>query len=41
MIYNPWFAQHGIDAAVVPMAVRAADYALTLRQLLPLAQVRD
>ena len=23
MIYNPWFAKHGINAAVVPLGVRA------------------
>ena len=30
MIYNPWFAQHGVDAVVVPMGVTAADYARVL-----------
>jgi shikimate dehydrogenase len=25
-IYNPWFRQHGFDAAVIPMGVRAADF---------------
>ncbi len=27
MIYNPYFEQAGIDAVVVPMGVRAEDYA--------------
>lgn len=31
MIYNPWFEQEGVDAVVVPMGVRAADYATTLQ----------
>jgi hypothetical protein len=26
MIYNPYFQSVGIDAAVVPMGIRAADY---------------
>ena len=31
MIYNPYFEKAGIDAAVVPMGVRAADYPDVLR----------
>jgi shikimate dehydrogenase len=27
MIYNPWFAKHGINAAVVPLGVRAENFA--------------
>jgi shikimate dehydrogenase len=27
MIYNPWFEQNGIDAVVMPMGVKAEDYA--------------
>ncbi|HXZ15267.1 MAG TPA: shikimate dehydrogenase [Roseiarcus sp.] len=27
MIYNPWFESHGINAAVVPLGVRAQDFA--------------
>ena len=27
MIYNPWFEAHGIDAAVVPLGIRAEDFA--------------
>jgi shikimate dehydrogenase len=30
MIYNPWFAKRGIDAAVVPMGCEAADFAAFL-----------
>jgi shikimate dehydrogenase len=40
MIYNPWFAHHGIDAVVVPMGVRAADYAAFLRPLFSLSNIR-
>ena len=40
MIYNPWFAHRGIDAVVVPMGVRAADYAAFLRPLFSLSNIR-
>jgi shikimate dehydrogenase len=40
MIYNPWFAHHGIDAVIVPMGVRAADYAAFLRPLFSLSNIR-
>jgi shikimate dehydrogenase len=40
MIYNPWFAHRGIDAVVVPMAVKAADYAAVLKPLFRLGNVR-
>ena len=40
MIYNPWFAHHGIDAVVVPMGVKAADYAAFLRPLFRLGNIR-
>jgi shikimate dehydrogenase len=33
MIYNPWFEQQGIDAVVVPMGVKAENYAATLAVL--------
>jgi shikimate dehydrogenase len=33
LIYNPWFDAHGIDAVVVPMGVRAADYPAALKAL--------
>ena len=33
MIYNPWFEQHGIDAVVVPIGVKAEDYPATLAAL--------
>ncbi|MEZ5843177.1 MAG: shikimate dehydrogenase [Hyphomicrobiaceae bacterium] len=33
LIYNPYFAKHGIDAAVVPMGCTAADYPTFLRLL--------
>src|SRR5437763_13832242 len=40
MIYNPWFAQRGIDAVVVPMGVRAEHYAAFLRPLFSLRNMR-
>src|SRR3954467_5752127 len=40
MIYNPWFARHGIDAVVVPMGVRAVDYTAFLRPLFQLSNIR-
>ncbi len=40
MIYNPWFDQQGIDAVVVPMGVKPADYAATLKQLFRLTNIR-
>src|SRR5207245_30249 len=40
MIYNPWFEAHGIDAAVVPMDVKAEDYAAVLRPLFRLSNIR-
>src|SRR5205085_4949588 len=33
MIYNPWFERRGIDAIVVPMGVKAQDYAVALDAL--------
>jgi shikimate dehydrogenase len=40
MIYNPWFEAHGIDAVVVPMGVKAEDYAALLRSLFRLSNIR-
>src|SRR3954471_7840411 len=40
MIYNPWFARHGIDAVVVPMGGRAVDYTAFLRPLFQLSNIR-
>jgi shikimate dehydrogenase len=40
MIYNPWFDMKGIDAVVVPMGVRAEDYAAVLRSLSRLTNLR-
>jgi shikimate dehydrogenase len=40
MIYNPWFEHRGIDAVVVPMAVRAEDYAAFLKPLFRLGNIR-
>ena len=40
MIYNPYFESAGIDAAVVPLGVRAADYATVFRALFRLTNIR-
>lgn len=40
MIYNPYFERAGIDAAVVPMGVRAADYPDVLRAIFRLTNMR-
>jgi shikimate dehydrogenase len=40
MIYNPWFAQQGINAVVVPMGVRPEDYPATLAALFKLSNIR-
>jgi len=40
MIYNPYFERSGIDAVVVPMGVRAADYPEVLRALFRLTNIR-
>jgi shikimate 5-dehydrogenase len=39
LIYNPWFERKGIDAAVVPMGVRAGDYPGFLRLLFRLSNI--
>ncbi|MEO8303072.1 MAG: shikimate dehydrogenase [Betaproteobacteria bacterium] len=40
MIYNPYFEKAGIDAVVVPMGVRAADYPDALRAVFRLTNIR-
>jgi shikimate dehydrogenase len=40
LIYNPWFDSKGIDAVVVPMGVKADDYAAFLRPLFRLTNIR-
>jgi len=40
MIYNPYFEQKGIDAVVVPMGVRAADYPTTLKSVFRFTNIR-
>ena len=40
MIYNPYFEQQGIDAVVMPMGVKAADYPQVLASLRKLANLR-
>ena len=40
MIYNPYFESAGIDAAVVPMGVRAADYPAFLKAIFRLTNIR-
>jgi shikimate dehydrogenase len=39
-IYNPWFDKAGIDAAVVPMGVKADDYPGVLKSLFKLTNIR-
>src|SRR6266545_2573274 len=40
LIYNPWFDAHGIDAVVVPMGVKADDYADVLKSIFRLQNIR-
>jgi shikimate dehydrogenase len=40
MIYNPYFESAGIDAVVVPMGVRSADYAAALQAVFRFTNVR-
>jgi shikimate dehydrogenase len=40
MIYNPYFEKAGIDAVVVPMGVKAEDYAAFLKLLFRLTNIR-
>jgi shikimate dehydrogenase len=40
MIYNPYFETAGIDAAVVPLGVRAADYAAVFKAVFRLTNIR-
>ncbi|KWR87585.1 shikimate dehydrogenase family protein [Cupriavidus sp. IDO] len=40
MIYNPWFAQQGIDAVVVPMGVKPDDFPGVFHSLFRLTNIR-
>ncbi len=40
MIYNPYFAKHGIDAVVVPMGCKAEDYAHFLKLVFKLTNIQ-
>jgi shikimate dehydrogenase len=40
MIYNPWFDKKGIDAVVVPMGVKADDYAAALQSIFRFTNLR-
>jgi shikimate dehydrogenase len=40
MIYNPYFESAGIDAAVVPMGVRSADYPEVLKAIFRFTNIR-
>src|SRR5438105_2196201 len=40
LIYNPWFDKAQIDAAVVPMGVKADDYPQVLKALFRLTNIR-
>jgi shikimate dehydrogenase len=39
LIYNPWFDSRGIDAVVMPMGVKAEDYAEVLKTLFRLTNI--
>jgi shikimate dehydrogenase len=39
MIYNPYFAKHGIDAVVVPMGCKAEDYPAFLKLVFRLSNI--
>jgi len=40
MIYNPWFEKKGIDAVVMPMGIKAEDYAAFLPLLFKTTNIR-
>ncbi len=40
MIYNPWFEKNGIDAVVMPMGVKPADYPAALATLARITNLR-
>ena len=40
LVYNPWFEQRGIDAAVVPMGVKAEDYPAVMKSLFKMTNIR-
>ncbi len=40
MIYNPWFEKHGINALVVPMGSKSADYPTFLKSVFTLTNIR-
>lgn len=40
LICNPWFEKNGIDAVVVPMGIKAEDYADFFRSLFTLTNIR-
>lgn len=40
LIYNPWFDKCGIDAAVIPMGVKAEDYPEVIKSIFRLTNIR-
>ncbi|CAJ0739953.1 shikimate dehydrogenase family protein [Ralstonia mannitolilytica] len=40
MIYNPWFDENGIDAVVMPMGVKAEDYAQSFASIMRFTNLR-
>ena len=40
MIYNPYFEANGIDAVMMPMGVKAEDYATVLPSIFKLTNIR-
>ena len=40
LICNPWFEKNGVDAAVVPMGIKAEDYPVFFRSIFALTNIR-
>ena len=40
LIFNPWFEKNGVDAAVVPMGIKAEDYPTFFRSVFTLTNIR-
>lgn len=40
LIYNPWFEKNGVDAAIIPMGIKAEDYPNFFRSVFTLTNIR-
>jgi len=40
LVYNPWFEKKGIDAAVIPMGVKAEDFSAALKSIFKFTNIR-